>query len=364
MAGFHFTGAKPGWTLSFVCAILLAPFWLLAPWTYRHLGTVIDRRWLRRRYSVPEAEQRFIQDVQVAATEEDLRSRATGRLRDIFQAPVEISCDLRMDETEGLAANLGQDCAVRISPRPDGMPFLSDDHHLLQSIARTLKVVLENVRFREREQQLRWLASRAELKALRAQMNPHFLFNALNAIAGLIEEQPRLADETIEQLAQVLRYALRHSENEWVCLDEEIEFVTAYLRVEQARFGERLRVTFDVDRAASGISIPAMTIQPLVENAIKHGASAVQGTGAVRVTVSLREELLRVEVSDNGPGFPAGFLLGCGGHGLRNVAERIAGYYGGAAQLQWDSGTQGASVFLTLPQLVGKNGTNAYLDRR
>ena len=85
------------------------------------------------------------------------------------------------------------------------------------------------------------------MKALRAQINPHFLFNALNAIAGLIQDQPELADETIEQLAQVFRYTLRKSENEWVRLDEEIEFVTAYLRVEQARFGERLQVEFAVD---------------------------------------------------------------------------------------------------------------------
>jgi two-component system LytT family sensor kinase len=322
--------------------------------------------------------------VQVAATEDDLRARATASVQDIFQAPARLwfdprdACDaggLACGNPVELIAPLGESPApgsVRIQPRPDGMPFLSDDRRLLHSLARTLGVVLENVRFREREQELRWLASRAELKALRAQMNPHFLFNALNAIAGLIEEQPRLADETIEQLAHVLRYALRRSENEWVRLDEEIEFVAAYLRVEQARFGERLSVEFGVDRAAAGVPVPAMTIQPLVENAIKHGVSALEGMGTIGVRAVLKGELLCVEVSDNGPGFPRGFSIGEGGQGLRNIVERIAGYYGDCAQLRWESawesGRDGTRVFLNLPRRsasnpVGKHGSDARLDR-
>jgi two-component system LytT family sensor kinase len=315
---------------------------------------------LRRKFSLPDAEQRFVRDIQIASTEDDLRLRAASSLREIFQAPARISFEGTAESESGLISG-----CVHIEARPDGMPFLSDDHRLVQSLARTLSVVLENVRFRERESHLQWLASRAELKALRAQMNPHFLFNALNAIAGLIVEQPRLADETIEQLAHVLRYALRQSENEWVRLDEEIEFVTAYLRVEQARFGERLHVKFGVDGAAESVRVPAMTIQPLVENAIKHGVSALEGVGMVGVNVALEGDLLCVEVSDNGPGFPPGFSIGNGGHGLRNVADRIAGYYGNGAQLTWGSGVGGANVSLKIPrELVKKNGSDAYSNRR
>ena len=123
------------------------------------------------------------------------------------------------------------------------------------------------------------LASRAELKALRAQINPHFLFNALNAIAGLIHTRPELAEETVEQLAEVFRYTLRKSEKEWVRLDEELEFVAAYLRVEEARFGERLRGGGVGGCRRRGDAVPAMSIQPLVENAIKHGTSTVEGPG-------------------------------------------------------------------------------------
>ena len=234
---------------------------------------------------------------------------------------------------------------------------MSDDRRLFDSLAQTLAVVIENVHFREqqqqhheREQQLRLLASRAELKALRAQINPHFLFNALNAIAGLIPRQPDLADRTVEELAQVFRYTLRKSENEWVRLDEEVEFVTAYLRVEQARFGDRLRVTVDIVPQATLVPIPAMCIQPLVENAVRHGASLVEAGGLVELRATVEDQSLRLEVCDNGPGFPDGFsLTGSAGHGLRNVAERLRGYYGEAALLRWESGAEMTRVWLRVP---------------
>ncbi len=231
---------------------------------------------------------------------------------------------------------------------------MSDDVRLLDSLARTLDVVLENLRLRQRRQELQLLASRAELKALRAQINPHFLFNALNAIAGLIQERPQLADETIERLAQVFRYTLRKSDAEWARLEEEVEFIEASLQVEKARFGERLRVEFDVDPAAGAALIPAMSIQPLIENAIRHGVSAVEGGGVVRLRAGLAGGYLEIEVFDNGPGFPPGFdLEQCeDGHGLRNVMRRLIGYYGEAAELRWESDGRGCRVCLRAPCLA------------
>lgn len=204
----------------------------------------------------------------------------------------------------------------------------------------------------EREQQLRLLASRAELKALRAQINPHFLFNALSVIAGLIHCEPEFADETIEHLAQVFRYTLRKSENEWAPLAEEVEFVSAYLRIEQARFGERLKVQYEVDPAAANVPIPAMSIQPLIENAVKHGVSAMEGPAIVGLRAVLESEFLRLEVLDNGPGFPPGFSMDqrTGGHGLRNVAERLRGYYGDSARLSWERDRDVTRVVLTFPR--------------
>lgn len=344
----------------------LFAFWLAGPWVYEWVVRGIDHKWLRRPYSPMEAERQFTRDLHFGSSEDELLKSATSSLSGIFQSPAEIRFDsstfpIRSDDG-GLAAELEQNGTrlgyAKLTARPNGVPFLSDDRRLLQSLAGTLSLVLENVRFRadrhgqeEREQQLRWLATRAELKALRAQINPHFLFNTLSVIAGLLHYQPELADETIERLAQVLRYTLRKSDNEWAPLAEEIDFVTAYLRIEQARFGERLNVEFDVDPAAARILIPAMSIQPLVENAIYHGVSTIAGRGTVKLRAALERGILSVEVCDNGPGFPPGFCLDGAGdsHGLRNVVERVRGYYGDAARLFWENGRDGTRVVLILP---------------
>jgi len=286
-------------------ATVTLALWFVAPWVYAFVERAVDRAWLRRPYSAQDAERQFIRDIQSATTEDELRSTAAASLGGIFQTAAEVAFDASaVAADDGLAEG-----SIRLAPRPDGIPFLSDDRRLLQSLAGALGVVRENVRFREREQRLRWLASRAELKALRAQINPHFLFNALSVIAGLVHYQPELADETIEQLAQVFRYTLRKSENEWAPLAEEVDFVSSYLRIEKARFGERLQFHCDVDPAAARLLIPAMSIQPLIENAIKHGVSAVEGCGTVTLRAALEDGLLSVEVMDNGPGFPTGFSL-------------------------------------------------------
>jgi signal transduction histidine kinase len=328
-------------------ALMLTALFLVAPWADGRLGALIDRVFLRRRYSPSEAERVFVSELQLASSEAGLRSRAERSLENIFQAPAMVSFEAEPTTPGGGGMIAG--CVV-VKPRPSGIPFMSDDRRLFDSLARTLTVVLENVRFRERQQELQLLASRAELKALRAQINPHFLFNALNAIAGLIPTNPELADRTVEELAQVFRYTLRKSETEWVRLDEEVEFVGAYLCVEQARFGDRLRVIFNLDPQAGAVLVPAMCVQPLVENAVKHAASLAETGGVVRLSCRLEDEILRLEVSDNGPGFPAGFsLANSEGHGLRNVAERLRGYYGEAGQFGWESSPGATRVWLIMP---------------
>ncbi len=369
---FPAAGRSP---LTFAAGFLVC--WLTAPWIYARLERAIDRVWLRRSWSPAEAERRFLGEIQIAATEEELRQNAARSLSAIFRAPADVRFDRSAPPEpdspgDRLIAELKRDGArlghIRLAARSNGIPYLSDDRRLVESLARSLAVLLENVRFRDdrrrqqereaaRERELRLLASRAELKALRAQINPHFLFNALSVIGGLLHYQPELADETVERLAQVFRYTLRKSESEWVALGEEVEFVTAYLRVEQARFGERLRLEFDVDPGAAQVQIPAMSIQPLVENAIKHGISASDGCGTVGLRVSGAPsgpqpgDALLVEVLDSGPGFPPGFSLetAASGHGLRNVAERLRGYYGDRARLLWENGPR-TRVAFSIPQ--------------
>ena len=232
---------------------------------------------------------------------------------------------------------------MRLGHRPAGTPFFSEDRSLLSSLADVFGYMLENVRLQEREQtqerrakELSLHASRSDLKALRAQINPHFLFNALNAIAGLIHKDPSHADRTVEQLAEVFRYTLRRSEREWTPLEEEIEFMKAYLEVEQARFGQRLQCRVTLDDAVKSAIVPTMMVQTLVENAVKHGVAAVRGAGRVEVDAHLEGDRLRIQVADNGPGFrddqPAA-PTSDSGYGLKNIRERLRGYFGDRAEL-------------------------------
>jgi two-component system LytT family sensor kinase len=134
-------------------------------------------------------------------------------------------------------------------------------------------------------------------------------------------------------------------------LDEEAEFATAYLRLEQARFAERLEVELAVDAEANQVSVPAMCVQPLIENAIRHGTSAVEGIGFVGLRISVNGCMAPIEVCDNGPGFPPDFsLAGSKGHGLRNVTERLKGYYGDSARLCWESGPDATRVVVRVPR--------------
>jgi LytS/YehU family sensor histidine kinase len=239
-------------------------------------------------------------------------------------------------------------------------PYFSEDVHLLGSLAGVFSHVLENLRLQERkleqEQRARELslhASRSELKALRAQINPHFLFNALNSIAGLIHRDPSVADRTIEQLADVFRYALRGSESEWAVLDDEMDFVRSYLEVERARFGDRLHAEVHADDAVRGARIPTMIVQTLVENAVKHGAASVRGPASVVVTASGDGERLIVSVADNGAGFAASDLPDTpgarGGYGLLNVRQRLDGYFGHRAALSIVRRDGMTVVSVTLP---------------
>jgi sensor histidine kinase YesM len=203
--------------------------------------------------------------------------------------------------------------------------------------------MLENVRLQRKRQEqeqvaqaLRLQTSRSELKALRAQINPHFLFNALNAIASLIHTDPVRADAAVEQLAEVFRYTLRRSDQEWAPLDQELTFARAYLDVEQARFGRRLEFAIDADPALGRAQIPSMLLQTLVENAVKHGISRQRTPGRIDVRASRTGGRILLEVRDTGPGFDASPQhppADGESFGLRSVRERLDAYFGADASL-------------------------------
>lgn len=174
-------------------------------------------------------------------------------------------------------------------------------------------------------------AIRARLAALQAQVNPHFLFNTLNAIASLIPVEPERAEATIERLAAVLEYSIGAGARGRVTLGEELSAVRDYLEIERARFGARLSSRIDVDEDLDGHSIPPMLLQPLVENAVLHGLSHREEGGSVLVRGRSERDVMVLTVSDDGVG-PDGSKHHGNSTGLRNLKERLALTYGDAAR--------------------------------
>ena len=188
-------------------------------------------------------------------------------------------------------------------------------------------------------------AAAAQMSALQARMNPHFLFNALNTVASLVRSDPPAAERVVENLSDVLRHTLRRSEGSAGTVDEEIEYVRAYLTLEQERWGSRLRVEWDVADEARARPLAPLVLQPLVENALAHGIGARTDGGTIRITVRAGDSMT-IRVVDDGPGFPARWHEGTG---LGNLRERLRTIYGDRATLDVAGGAEGACVTVTLP---------------
>jgi len=207
---------------------------------------------------------------------------------------------------------------------------------MAEGLARLLSTQLE---LSELERQTE-LATEMELKALQAQINPHFLFNTINTIAAFIRTDPTEARRLLRQFGTFYRRTLEETED-LVTLDRELEFVETYVELEQARFGERLEVVEDVDSVARSYALPAFMIQPLVENAIGHGMRPEGGTLHVTIAARIDGESLTVSIVDDGVGisaeripriFEPGFGTGLG-IALRNIRDRLVGYFGPESHL-------------------------------
>jgi len=234
---------------------------------------------------------------------------------------------------------------LRIGDLTGGRRLLSDDHAALQSIASILGRRIDAIRLtRERylrqlrEQEMSRLATEAELRALRAQINPHFLFNALTTIGYLIQTVPDRALETLLRLTSLLRGVLR-SDGEFATLGRELGIIEAYLEIERARFEQRLSVHIDVPASIRYVRIPPLLLQPLVENAVKHGIAPTRAGGEVHVIARVENThdrpVLIVTVRDSGQGATNAELNRgrAQGVGLANIERRLAAHYGDAAAL-------------------------------
>jgi two-component system LytT family sensor kinase len=261
---------------------------------------------------------------------------------------------------------------LAIGPLGAGRRLLSDDLHWLEAVSRLAshrldaqRVAHERLSRNLREEAMQRLATAAELRALRAQLHPHFLFNALTTIGFLIKEAPPRALETLLHLTSLLRSVLRRSTAEFSTLGEEIELIEAYLEIEHARFEERLLVHVDVPADLAGHRLPTLLVQPLVENAIKHGIGPRVAGGTVSVSARAAAGRLRIRVEDSGLGFDATRLPGATGVGLRSVAERLRVHYGADAALDITSREgAGTTVIIELPLEVGTAANNAPTERK
>ncbi len=201
--------------------------------------------------------------------------------------------------------------------------------------------------------------SEARLNALRMQLDPHFLFNALNTISSHVERDPKLTRRMIEHLGDLLRMSLESKDRQEVPLAEEMAFLDHYLQIQKIRFGSQLKVIIQVDADVKYALVPSMFIQPLVENAIRHGISRRASGGTITVQAEAEGERLEIRISDDGVGLPMGWTLDSSqGLGLSITRQRIAGLHpNGASSFTIANRAEGngTEVAISLPlRMVGK----------
>lgn len=193
--------------------------------------------------------------------------------------------------------------------------------------------------------------SKAQLAALRRQIDPHFMYNTLNSIAGLVREQLNdAAVSMIVGLSEFLRRSSEDSHRPQVALQEEVEYLQRYLDIQKVRFGERLQVSVDIPSELLRAQVPTLLLQPLVENAIKHGIAKRVAGGAVRVAGACHDSRLCLSVYNDGPNLPADWEAGQSGVGIRNLRTRLQILHGEDSELQLTrASSAGVEVLVTLP---------------
>ncbi len=246
----------------------------------------------------------------------------------------------------------GDSRLILLGRRQGGRRYLGED---LESLAKAAAEIADRVEYLRRQEMAR-LVSQAELRALQSQINPHFLFNSLNALYGTIPREAAGARRMVLNLADIFRYFLQ-SNKTFVPLAEELQIVRAYLEVEQCRLATRLKVEIQVDESALEVLIPVLSIQPLVENAIKHGIAPRTEGGYVRIEVQPHGGELRISV-ENSSGAVVSPSPGPG-VGLENVERRLAICYGPAASLLFSPAAGHTTVTLRIP--LSDQGVRAFV---
>jgi len=203
------------------------------------------------------------------------------------------------------------------------------------------------------------LRTRAELEALRAQLNPHFLFNTLHSLMALVRHDPLLAEDALERLAALLRHTLMTMKDaDDVELSEELDFVENYLALERLRLGDRLRIEKRIQAESLGCRLPPFTLQPLIENSIRHAISTQPHGGLLQINTERSNGFLRIEVLDDGPGAKPEEVEASNGIGVRIVRQRLLTRYGAQAKFRLQTGPgKGFSVRMEIPANRSRGST-------
>jgi signal transduction histidine kinase len=242
----------------------------------------------------------------------------------------------------------GDQLQVLLGRRRGGRRYLSEDLACLNQLAGAVTEQVERLRAIEMQR----LVSQAELRALQSQINPHFLFNALNTLYGTIPRELTGPRRTVLNLADIFRYFLQPDKT-FIALEEELKIIHAYLDIERLRLGPRLITSIQVDDDALHVPIPILSIQPLVENAIKHGVSAKSDPGTLSLRIRRDSDSIHITVGDTGPGMSNGSSAGSGSKlGLANVSRRLELCYGSGHALTIDSSETGTTVAFSVPYVT------------
>ena len=228
--------------------------------------------------------------------------------------------------------------------------------HLRVINRRYLERERESARFTLETAQLETKLAEAQLDALKMQLHPHFLFNTLNSISVLMRDDAEVANRMLVRLSELLRVALRSGSSPEVSLKDELEFLRGYLEIEQTRFQDRLQVDFEVEKETLDAKVPNLILQPLVENAIKHGIAPLATAGKILIETRRRNGFVELSVSDNGAGLNDS-VNESNGIGLKNTRERLEKLYGTEQQFEITSKAgEGLRVKIRIPFHTGGNG--------
>ena len=326
------------------CAVVLA-------YCKAQLTRRVERTFIGYEEPVEEQEQRIGSAIRGLTQFDEFPARVSEILGSELQSQwTEITSTPRTDAVHHFEIP-GSGLCLSIGLRVGGRQYMS--RHL--RIARTAALQLAAHHHQLRQHELRDATARAQMRALQAQINPHFLFNTLNVLASLIHSNPSEAERVTEELADIFRYALESTRAEWVNLDDEMRFIDSYLAIEKARFQERLIYSLDIAPEVRSLKIPPMIVQPLVENAIKHGVGPKIEGGEIRLQARLAgTDSVVIVVEDTGVGHQSTSRNRGTGIGLANVRQRLHHVYGDAGVLELETISSGGTrAVLSFPQPVG-----------